>query len=118
MYKRHELGKYGEEISKQYLLKLGYEIIETNFSCKQGEIDIIATDKNEIVFIEVKTRSNFKYGLPAEAVDINKQKHITKAAKYYVYINKLENEYIRFDIIEVYIKNTVLKINHLKQVIE
>ena len=118
MYKRHELGKVGEEISKEYLSKIGYEIIERNFSCKQGEIDIIAQDKDEIVFIEVKTRSSFIYGKPVDAVNANKQKHIVMAAKYYVFKNKLENRYIRFDIIEVYKKNNKFKINHFKQVIE
>ena len=53
---RQELGKEGEDFAADYLQKQGYEIIDRNFECKQGEIDIIAKDKNEYVFIEVKTR--------------------------------------------------------------
>lgn len=86
--------------------------------CTFGEIDIIAKDLNrkEIVFIEVKTRNNASYGMPAEAVDYYKKKHIIKSAKYFIHINKLEDEYIRIDVIEVYIdKAGICKINHIEQ---
>lgn len=66
---KKELGNIGEEISTDYLQKCGYEIIKRNYRCMQGEIDIIAKDKKELVFIEVKTRSNLCYGKPREAVD-------------------------------------------------
>ena len=55
MYKSHITGKIGEKIAQEYLIKNDYEILVKNFRCKQGEIDIIAKDKNELVFIEVKT---------------------------------------------------------------
>lgn len=58
MYERHETGKIGEEIAVAYLKQNGYQIIERNFECRQGEIDIIAKDKNDLVFVEVKTRSS------------------------------------------------------------
>lgn len=115
MYFKQIVGKDGEYYASKYLLKIGYEIIERNFSCKSGEIDIICFDEkeNEYVFVEVKTRTNYKYGNPAEAVDKNKQKHIWKATNYYAYKNDLENKNIRFDIIEVYEKDKIY-INHLK----
>ena len=76
MYIRHEIGKLGEELAVGYLQKQNYKIIERNFECRQGEIDIIALDKNELVFIEVKTRTSIKYGKPAEAVNqIKKKQH-------------------------------------------
>lgn len=118
MYYKQETGKSGEEIASNYLEKQGYKILERNFSCNQGEIDIIAKDKEEIVFIEVKTRTNKKYGEGAEAVNINKQKHLLRAIKYYIYIKKYENNFIRIDVIEIYIKNKEVKINHIKQAIE
>lgn len=71
-----ELGKIGEELAAKYLTQNKYKIIQRNFRCKLGKIDIIAYDlKNkELVFFEVKTRSNFKYGRPSEAVTkINKK---------------------------------------------
>ena len=115
--KKHILGKEGEEIAEQYLISKGYEIIEKNFTCKAGEIDIIALDKIEYVFIEVKSRTNFLYGKPVEAVDKLKQKHLKSVINYYLYRNKLENNFVRIDIIEVYIKNGYFKINHIKKVI-
>ena len=116
MYIYHEFGKMGEDIAANYLTKNNYKIIERNFRCKQGEIDIIAKDKDEYVFIEVKTRSNLCYGKPREAVNSFKKKRIYKTAKYYLYKKHLENEYIRFDVIEVYIQKNKYKINYLKNV--
>ena len=82
MYQRHETGKIGEDIAVRYLNEKGYQIIERNFECIQGEIDVIAKDKKELVFIEVKTRASALYGLPKEAVDKTKQKHLTKTIKH------------------------------------
>ena len=76
MYINQKLGKLGEDIISNYIQKQGYKILERNFECSQGEIDIIAKNKNELVFIEVKTRSNTNFGTPSEAVDYKKQKHI------------------------------------------
>ena len=76
MYEKHEIGKLGEDIACKYLLQQNYKIIERNFLCKQGEIDIIARDEKYLVFIEVKTRSNVLYGKPIDAVDRTKEKHI------------------------------------------
>ena len=117
MYYKTGLGKKGEELAKQYLLKNNYQIIEQNFRTKLGEIDIIAKDKSELVFVEVKTRTNSQYGEPCEAVDRTKIKHMIRASEYYMYIKKLENEYIRFDVIEVMFVNDKSTINHIKQVI-
>lgn len=111
-----QIGRRGEEIAANYLAKNDYYILEKNFRCKIGEIDIIAFDKEEkkIVSIEVKTRRSIKYGLPREAVDKKKQKHIISATKYYLLINKLMNYKIRFDVIEVYLIGDIYKINHIK----
>ena len=117
MYERHEIGKIGEDIACRYLLQEGYKIIERNFECLQGEIDIIAKDKNYLVFIEVKTRTNKIYGEAKEAVDKPKKKHIYRSAEYYVYIHKLENEPIRIDVIEVYKRKEKYFVNHIKQAI-
>ena len=92
MYRRHETGRVGEEVACDYVKKLGYEIIEKNYRNKMGEIDIIAKDKNEIVFIEVKTRCQKIYGSPSEAVDRRKKRHIYHVAEFYLIINKLTLE--------------------------
>ncbi len=117
MYIRHEIGKLGENIATKYLKEHGYKIIERNFRCRQGEIDIISLYNNEIVFIEVKTRTNLKYGKPIDAVNKEKQKHLIKAVQYYIYSKHLEKEFIRIDVIEIYVCNYKYKINHIKQII-
>lgn len=117
MYKRHEIGKLGEDLACKYLQDKGYKIIERNFEARQGEIDIIALDQNELVFIEVKTRSNISYGKPAEAVNEIKQNHLIKTIEYYVYSRHLEDEFIRIDIIEIYLLKNKYRVNHIKQVI-
>ena len=113
---KKELGNIGEEISTNYLEKCGYEVIERNYRCRQGEIDIIARDNDELVFIEVKTRSNLCFGRPREAVDGYKQNHIYKTARYYLYKNHLEKSYVRFDGIEIYLKKDKYKLKLLKNV--
>lgn len=118
MYKKKSIGKFGEELACKYLECKNYKIMDRNFSCKQGEIDIVAFDKdsNEIVFFEVKTRTSFNYGFPAEAVNNAKKRHILNSAKYYLYIKKMENSFVRMDVIEVVIYNGKYKLNHLKNV--
>jgi putative endonuclease len=118
MYYRREIGRWGENLACKYLEEKGYKVIERNFFCRQGEIDIIAKDtkQKELVFIEVKTRSNFKYGNPADSVNKNKQKHMVQAIKYYLYKNHIKNIPVRIDVIEVYIVKKC-KINHIKQII-
>ncbi len=69
MYLKHELGILGEQIATNYLKSQNYEILNRNFSCKQGEIDIIAKDNKEYVFVEVKTRTNSDYGEPVDSVN-------------------------------------------------
>lgn len=119
MYKRHIVGRSGEDIAEQYLLESKYEIIERNFSCRQGELDIIAKDKSELVFIEVKTRTNNKYGNPIDAITYYKQRHIIKSIEYYLFKHKLENIPMRIDVIEVYEKaENKYYINHIKNAME
>jgi archaeal holliday junction resolvase (hjc) len=114
---KRDFGNTGENLATDYLEKQGYTILERNFYCKQGEIDIIAKDKNEIVFIEVKSRSNKLFGIPSEAVTKQKIKHLFRTARYFLYKNKMINEYIRFDVVEILIKSGKFNINHIKQIV-
>ncbi len=104
-------GDLGESIASRYLLNKGAQILEFNYKIKTGEIDIITKLENELVFVEVKARSNIKYGYPCEAVNYKKIKKITNTAKYYVFKNNLNNVPIRFDVIEVYLNEN--KVNHI-----
>lgn len=117
MYQRHILGKRGEDEAAKYLKSKNYRIIERNFTCKQGEIDIIATDGEYLVFVEIKARTSNEYGLPSESVTQTKIKHMLKAIRYYLYKRNLENEDIRIDVIEIYVRGDKYYINHIKQII-
>ena len=110
------IGKFGDKVAGKYLEKLDYKIIYKNFRCKCGEIDIVAIKNHEIIFVEVKTRTNFKYGLPSESVNRQKQEHICKTAKYFLYSNDLIDTCVRFDVIEVVFINKKCRIRHLKDV--
>lgn len=115
---KQEIGKIGEDIACSYLEKNNYKIICRNYRAKTGEIDIIARDvTKEIVFIEVKTRQNLKYGYPIDAINKQKLIHICKTATLYILLNKLENNNIRFDAIEVYISNKKAKIRQVKNIV-
>ncbi|HOQ01764.1 MAG TPA: YraN family protein [Acetivibrio clariflavus] len=99
------VGTEGEKIAVEFLKKQNYSILNLNFRYKKlGEIDIIARENNYLCFIEVKTRSNLDYGFPRESVDYRKQVNIKKLAQIFISKNQLYNEYIRFDVVEVYIK--------------
>lgn len=106
-----EKGRIGESIAQSYLISKGGSILEKNYKTKIGEIDIIARLNGELVFIEVKSRSNINFGFPAEAVNYKKREKIINVAKYYLMKNCLHNISIRFDVIEVYLKDK--KINHI-----
>lgn len=106
-----EKGKLGEEIALKYIISKGGKIIERNYRTKIGEIDLIAKLNGELVFVEVKSRSNINYGYPSESVDYKKKRKITNVAKYYILDNSLENLSIRFDVIEIYLNEK--KINHI-----
>lgn len=109
MAKHLKIGELGEQEAKKHLQKNHYKILESNFSCKLGEIDIIAIHNDSIVFVEVKTRKNNKYGTPGQAVNKYKQKKIIKTALYYLKLKDRYNENIRFDIVEVWQENYITK---------
>jgi putative endonuclease len=114
---KRKFGKIGEKIAEEYLLKNRYKIICKNFYTRRGEIDIIAQKEKFIYFIEVKTRSNFRYGTPASAVNLTKLRHMKTTAKIFLSLNKYKGYSIRFDIIEVIFKDGKCMINHIKQII-
>lgn len=96
-----QTGNYGEALACKYLQKLGYKILERNFSIRGGEIDIIAKDKNTYVFVEVKTRYSNEYGQPFETITPWKIHYLIRACKFYVVKNKLFNSPLRIDAVSV-----------------
>jgi len=112
----NKLGKTGETIASEYLAKNGYIIREKNYRNFLGEIDIIVEYKNEIIFIEVKTRKSNQYGYPEETVHLAKQKKIIKTASGYITRKKLKGKNYRFDVILIYLskKNNIEEIRHIE----
>lgn len=114
MAKHNELGKEGEEIATNFLVKLGYEILENNWRHRKAEIDIIAKFNDVLIFVEVKSRSSDLYGRPESFVDIKQQQLIADAAS--VYMEEIGHEWeVRFDIISVFFHNHAYQsIDHFK----
>lgn len=96
-------GRFGEEIARRFLQSLGYEILTSNFRTRIGEIDIIAKDKGDFVFVEVKTREDVdKWGLPAEAVTARKREKMENVALLYLQKQGIKKEAgMRFEVVEV-----------------
>ena len=113
------IGQIGENNAVKYLEENNYEIINRNYSCRYGEIDIIAIDRktNELAFIEVKARTNFVYGMPIDAINNKKIKHIKNTINYYIVDRKLSNIDIRIDAIEVFLKGKKCYIHHIKAIL-
>lgn len=114
---KRKFGIIGEKMAQKYLKDNKYEIIENNYYTRNGEIDIIASKNNYIIFVEVKTRTNEKYGRASESVNKIKKIHMKKSAAIFLKENNFSRFTIRFDVIEVYMINGKCKINHIKQII-
>ena len=122
--KKAQIGKNGEKEAQKYLRRLGYDILCVNFcnysGRRIGEIDIIAKEKDEIVFVEVKSRTlkNFNQPPAEESITSLKLHKLSKIAHFYVNKNNLWNISYRFDAISVYFSNTTtdVSIKHIKNI--
>lgn len=110
-----ELGKIGENLATGYLQSCGYVILGRNWRSERVELDIIARDKNTLVFCEVKTRRSVSHGYPSEAITALKLEHIRTAALHWLTHNRNRYSGVRFDLVSVlygYDENS--KITHIK----
>jgi len=110
-------GDRGESISCGYLKNNGYEILNRNYSCKFGEVDIIAKKNETIVFVEVKTRKNNYFGEPQEFVDYRKLERMNMAVDCFINYANIEDSYnIRIDVIEILFDSAgdKYKLNHIE----
>jgi putative endonuclease len=115
------VGSLGEEIASSHLTACGYRILERNFRCRGGEVDIIARDPvdKSLVFIEVKTRRGLTYGVPQLAVTPFKQRQISKAALTWLSKNRLHDTNARFDVIAILLHTDAAhSIEHIKNAFE
>lgn len=106
-------GLYGEDLATNLLLQKGYKILERNWRCGHLEVDIIAENDDYLVIIEVKTRKSTAFGTPEVFVDMQKQRHLIRAAMYYAKFKNVTKE-IRFDIISVVNSPEQQDVNHIE----
>lgn len=96
-----DIGKRGEDFAANFLRKKGYRIIERNFKKRYGEIDIVARDKDILVFVEVKTRKSTEFGSPLEAITPWKLKALVRSCYYYKSIHPEFPEALRIDLVAI-----------------
>ncbi len=102
MEQRKQLGNTSEALAQAYLEKQGFLLLQANFSCKQGELDLIMRRDKLLLFVEVRSKTNQKYGLPLETVTYKKQEKLRKTAEYYLHLHpELAALYCRFDVVSV-----------------
>lgn len=114
--RRHVLGLYGEKLAGNYLQSLGYEILERNWRCGIGEIDLIVRDKSRYVFVEVKTRNGSGYGHPFEAITEVKLTRLRKLVSEWCRSRQLSGIDVRIDAVSVLVDKGRVHLEHLKQV--
>ncbi|MBR4669922.1 MAG: YraN family protein [Butyrivibrio sp.] len=118
-FNKRGLGTAREELAAAYISEAGAKVIERNFSCKSGEIDIIARDGKYLCFIEVKYRKSCKYGSPETAVDFLKRKKISKASRFYMYFKHYDEETpVRYDVIAIHGDEGAYTIKWIKDAFE
>jgi putative endonuclease len=115
---RISTGKRGEELAATYLAEAGYRIIEHNYRCLFGEIDIVAEDGETLVFVEVKSRRSDAYGDPQLAVGHQKQKKISRVAMHYLEEKRLCHRPARFDVVAVKLLHTGHRIELIRNAFE
>jgi putative endonuclease len=109
----NELGKIGEQLAIDYLLKNGYKICERNYRYLKAEVDIIAVKENTLIAVEVKTRTSNYFGNPEDFVTKKKIKLLVSAIDFYVTKRNLDIN-VRFDIIAITFEKTTHKLEHLE----
>jgi len=112
---RLALGAYGEDLAAAYLREQGYTLLERNFRCPLGEIDIIAKKRQDLIFVEVKTRRSTLFGLPQDAVGAHKQRQLIRSAQWYLKKPGASRHHPRFDVIAILVRpGQTPEINHIQ----
>ncbi len=117
MAANRQIGEKGEQLALAFLSSQGYVLLEKNFRCRLGEIDLIMQDGETVVFVEVKSRSGRSWGMPQEAVCPRKRAKIRRVAQYYLLLKKITEASVRFDVVAVdFFQWERPVVNHLKGV--
>jgi len=117
--KRKEIGAIGENLATDYLKKHGYKIIQRNFRCREGEIDIIAQKGDCLVFVEVRTKRNTAFGTPEESVTLSKREKLISLANAYLQAYDKPPQSWRIDVVAVELgpNKKVLRLEHIENAI-
>lgn len=110
---RISLGRKGEKYAAKHLKEKGYHVVEQNYRCRMGEVDIIAKDGDVWVFVEVKTRRNNRYGTPGESITNEKKEHFVNTVAHYAMVKGIYDKEMRIDVIEVFVDGIRIEINHI-----
>ena len=113
---KQDLGRYGEDQAASYLQDRGYEIIDRNWRSPVGEIDLVARDKDRLVFIEVKTRNGSGFGHPFEAITAKKVARMRRMVAEWCLAKQVSGLKVRLDAVAVLITGGRVRIEHLKEV--
>lgn len=117
MAAKDALGRRGEAIAARHLLALGLAIVEKNWRCPQGEIDLVARDGDELVFVEVKTRSSVAFGHPLEAITATKLARLRRLAAAWCQAHPGDHDHIRIDAVAVTAPAVgQIEVEHLRRV--
>lgn len=116
---KQQVGNFGQKLARRYLLEKGYVVLAEHYCIRGGEIDLIAQEKQEIAFIEVKTRTSLQFGRPEEAVQYYKKQALLRSAQRFLIEKKLDGKMaFRFDIIAIRINKPEQRvfIKHMRDV--
>ena len=116
---RRQVGDRGERLAADYLRARGYDIIERNFRCREGEIDIVARQGETLVFVEVRTRRGRDFGTPEESISSLKQQRLVSLAEAYVQAHDQPNETWRIDVVAVELgpNGEVSRLEHIENAV-
>jgi putative endonuclease len=111
---RGELGRRGELLAAELLQACGLTIVERNFRCRAGEIDLVALDGQTVVFVEVRSRRGDRAGTPVESVDPRKQARVTRVARHFLARRGLDDRDVRFDVVGIRFDAEPPAVEHLR----
>lgn len=114
--KRKLVGRKGEEAARSYLEQNSYKIIETNYGCPLGEIDIVAGEGRTIVFVEVRTKTGLAFGSPEESINADKARRLYRLAQYYLKAQSKNEHPVRIDLVAVKLNRSSLEVESLKHI--
>lgn len=117
---RKSTGAWGERLAQDFLKKKGYHILETNYRCREGEIDIVAMHQNCLVFVEVRTKSNLEFGSPEESITAAKKGHMRRSAQHYLIQQNQSPDSWRIDLVavEMDLNNKLRRIELIENAVE